>query len=247
MKTKFLFIYALIHGFLTVWSAGAQVVQIKKGQWQLFVIQDSTFKPPFPISDSVYMTQPDTVYVLKYVVYHDTIYLKPSIPLVSVITTQTLPTGAPKNDNQPTAGTGIEFGTKFKSSLSGFIHGIRFYKLHGTTGTHTAELYQINGNKLYSVPFTSETDSGWQTVSFLTPIPVTHDSIYVASVFSSSGQYSSNISYLTNGVSNQNLSFIANLYNNQYNGVWGYGNSPLFPTNHNSATYFWTDIIFSTQ
>ena len=57
---------------------------------------------------------------------------------VSIFTTQT-PTGNPGQDAP------VELGVKFRSSVAGYITGIRFYKTSGYSGTHIGELYSYPG------------------------------------------------------------------------------------------------------
>jgi hypothetical protein len=47
-----------------------------------------------------------------------------------------------------TDNTGIEVGTKFQTSVNGFITGLRFYKSSNNTGTHAGNLWSVNGTSL---------------------------------------------------------------------------------------------------
>src|SRR5688500_13121420 len=89
------------------------------------------------------------------------------------------------NDGQP-----IEVGVKFRVTQAGYITGLRFYKMAGNTGTHIGHLWSSTGTKLAEATFTGETASGWQQVTFTTPVAVTTGVTYVASYFSSAGNYS---------------------------------------------------------
>src|SRR5258705_9744215 len=60
---------------------------------------------------------------------------------------------------------GIEVGLRFRTTQTGTITGIRFYKGAGTTGTHTGHLWSNTGTMLAEAVFTAETASGWQQVS----------------------------------------------------------------------------------
>ena len=84
---------------------------------------------------------------------------------------------------------GQELGVRFRSSVTGSVTGIRFYKTAGLNGTHTGELYSNTGTRLASAVFTNETATGWQTVSFATPVAITANTTYVAAYFSSAGYY----------------------------------------------------------
>ncbi|MBK9768487.1 MAG: DUF4082 domain-containing protein [Chloracidobacterium sp.] len=55
-------------------------------------------------------------------------------------------TGVQEND-----AAAVELGVKFRSDISGFITGIRFYKTAGNTGTHTGRLWSAGGANLGAV------------------------------------------------------------------------------------------------
>jgi len=64
--------------------------------------------------------------------------------------------------NDPSA---IEVGMTFTSDAAGAVDGIRFYKGADNTGTHSGSLWTSSGALLATGSFTSETTSGWQTVT----------------------------------------------------------------------------------
>ena len=86
--------------------------------------------------------------------------------------------------NDPNA---VELGVNFKADLDGFITGVRFYKGASNTGTHVGNLWTTAGQLLATATFTNETASGWQQVNFSTAIPVTANTVYLASYFASVG------------------------------------------------------------
>src|ERR1700756_3517273 len=101
----------------------------------------------------------------------------------------------------------LELGVRFTSSSNGFITGIRFYKGANNTGTHTGHLWSNTGTLLASATFTGETAAGWQQVNFSTPVAITANTVYVASYFSPTGDFSVDRSYFaTTGVNNPPLS-----------------------------------------
>src|SRR5262249_46294232 len=75
----------------------------------------------------------------------------------------------------------VELGVKFRTESAGYITGIRFYKGPGNTGTHVGDLWTSTGQLLARATFANETASGWQTVSFSSPVPVQANKSYVAS------------------------------------------------------------------
>ena len=127
----------------------------------------------------------------------------------------------------------------------GMWRAYRFYK-GGTanSGTHIGNLWTTNGTNLASATFTGETDSGWQEVDFATPVPITANTIYVASYFAPMGMYSVDGEYfVSSGVDSPPLHALANGVDGG-NGVFGYSPSSTFPTNtYNSANY-WVDVVF---
>ena len=83
----------------------------------------------------------------------------------------------------------LEVGMKFTSNVGGYITGLRFYKGVGGKGTHIGNLWSINGTNLASATFIDETASGWQTVTFSSPVAITANTIYVVSYFSPNGDF----------------------------------------------------------
>jgi hypothetical protein len=67
---------------------------------------------------------------------------------------------------------GWEVGTLFTTDDTVLVTGFRFYKAAGETGSHTANLWTSTGTKLASKAFTSETSSGWQTVSLTNTVQI---------------------------------------------------------------------------
>ena len=79
-------------------------------------------------------------------------------------------------------GNSVELGVKFTSEVAGTVTGIRFYKASTNTGTHIGSLWTSAGTLLASATFTSETASGWQQVSFSTPVAIAANTTYVAAL-----------------------------------------------------------------
>ena len=106
------------------------------------------------------------------------------------------------------AGTGpsLELGVRFKSSTSGFITGIRFYKGVSNTGVHTGHLWSSTGTLLGTATFTGETAAGWQQANFTSPVAITANTVYVASYFSPTGDFALDRNYFAvAGVNNPPL------------------------------------------
>ena len=89
----------------------------------------------------------------------------------------------------------VELGVKFKADVDGAISGVRFYKATGNTGTHIGNLWTANGTLLARGTFSGETASGWQQLTFTTPVDITAGTTYVASYYAPRGHYSASSAY----------------------------------------------------
>jgi hypothetical protein len=146
-------------------------------------------------------------------------------------------------DNDPNA---VELGVKFRADINGNITGIRFYKGPSNTGTHVGSLWSSTGTLLAQATFTGETPSGWQQVTFATPVPVTAGMTYIASYHTNVGLYSGDINYFaSSGVDNPPLHALQNGIDGG-NGVYTYSASPIFPTSTYLSSNYWVDIIFTS-
>jgi methionine-rich copper-binding protein CopC len=134
----------------------------------------------------------------------------------------------------------LELGVQLTPSVNGKITGIRFYKSAANTGTHTGSLWSSTGTLLATGTFTAESPSGWQTLTFASPVSVTAGTTYVASYYAAVGRYSVTGGYFSSSVTNGPLSAPAS-----GNGVFRYGAGGGFPTStYNSANY-WVDVVFT--
>ena len=169
----------------------------------------------------------------------------------TLFTTQT-PSGPTNNDHQPAVGQ--EVGVKFKSSVAGYIIGIRFYNA-SNLGTHIGELYSANGVRLAQAYFTDEAGFGWETVSFPKPVAITANTTYVAAFFSSLGNYTEDNNYFLNhSLTNGSLTAIADGTNGASGndpgngqGLFKYTSSPAFPNQLYKSANYWVDPIFSIR
>ncbi|MGH7498813.1 MAG: N,N-dimethylformamidase beta subunit family domain-containing protein, partial [Gemmatimonadales bacterium] len=98
----------------------------------------------------------------------------------------------------PDAGDGssLELGVKFRSDVAGQITGIRFYKSAANTGTHVGSLWSSTGTLLAQATFGGETASGWQQVTFPSPVAIQAGTTYVAGYFAPKGHYAASESAL---------------------------------------------------
>ena len=150
--------------------------------------------------------------------------------------------GTPQNIDSGD-GNSAELGVKFTSSTEGQIVGLRFYKAAANTGTHVGSLWTASGQLLAQATFTGETGSGWQQVSFSTPVNVTAGTTYVAGYLAPNGHYSSTPNQFATAFSNPPLSAIANSASS--NGVFAYTATSTFPTSSFNATNYWVDVIYA--
>ena len=137
----------------------------------------------------------------------------------------------------------IELGVKFTADSAGSITGIRFYKAAANTGTHIGSLWSTGGTLLAQATFTGESASGWQTVTFSSPVAITAGTTYVAGYFAPAGHYSSTVNGFGAGADNPPLHAIAN--GTSANGVYAYNGSSTFPTNTYNSTNYWVDVLYA--
>jgi hypothetical protein len=157
----------------------------------------------------------------------------------NIWSTSTVPAAVDAGD--PSA---IELGLRFRSDVVGSITGIRFYKASTNTGTHIGNLWTNTGTLLATATFSGESASGWQTVSFSTPVTISANTTYVASYFAPAGHYSADSNYFAGaGFDNAPLHALQTGVDGA-NGVYSYGSSAAFPTSTFQATNYWVDVVF---
>jgi len=140
----------------------------------------------------------------------------------------------------------LEVGMKFKSSVNGYISGLRFYKGTGSSGVHIGNLWSLAGINLASATFSGESASGWQTVTLSTPVAITANTIYVVSYYSQHGDYVKSDPYFTTDIVNGPLTALG-WTSSQPNGVYSYSSTSAFPNNNAyiGSSNYWADVIFS--
>jgi len=155
----------------------------------------------------------------------------------SLFSTDSVPAAIAVNDPNP-----VELGVKFFAARAGSIIGMRFYKSPKDTGTHTAELWDTSGNQLATATFANETASGWQTVTFASPVAIAANTTYIAS-YHSNGFYSADGNFFAATYTNGPLTAPAGASVGG-NGVYAYGPSGSFPSNSYNATSYAVDVMF---
>lgn len=141
----------------------------------------------------------------------------------------------------------LEVGTRFSSAIDGYISGVQFYKAPTNTGVHTGTLWTNTGALLATGTFQNETASGWQTLTFAAPVPITANTPYVVSYYAPNGHYSADAGYFSRAQFNYPLTGLADGTSGA-NGVYRYGteSSPNFPTSTYGSANYWVDPVFTT-
>ena len=127
----------------------------------------------------------------------------------------------------------VELGVQFRAAVAGKVTGIRFYKGAGNSGTHTGTLWR-GATSLATGTFTAETASGWQVLTFSSPVHITAGTIYTASYLAPKGHYSVNDRYAFPRLAG-NLAAIR--------GVYKYGGG--YPTSVYQKSNYWVDVTFA--
>jgi hypothetical protein len=142
-------------------------------------------------------------------------------------------------------GGSVELGVKFRSDTNGSVTGLRFYKGPRNGGTHVGSLWTSGGTLLASATFTNETASGWQQVSFSSPVSISANTTYVASYHAPGGQYAIDATYFTSsGVDNAPLHALQSGVDGG-NGAYVYTSSTTFPNNTYIGSNYWVDVVFT--
>jgi hypothetical protein len=167
----------------------------------------------------------------------------------SVFGTGATPGGLDSGDT-----SGVELGMRFTSDVSGSVTGVRFYKSANNTGSHIGSLWTDSGELLASAPFTGETASGWQKVSFASPVRLTAGTTYVVSYYAPVGHYSADEGYMYNhpapqpdggaSLDSTPLHALRNV-NGGANGLYSYSGGSTFPQNTYHGENYWVDVTFS--
>jgi hypothetical protein len=140
------------------------------------------------------------------------------------------------------ASSPLEIGVKFRSDVAGTITGIRFYKGQENTGVHTGSLWSVAGELLATGAFANETPSGWQTLTFATPVTIAANTTYVASYHSNTGLAIDLNYFQLHGVDNPPLHALQSGVDGP-NGVFAYGPGGVFPNNAFAGHNYWVDVV----
>lgn len=153
------------------------------------------------------------------------------------------PTASERSIADPKA---ITVGVVFKSSQAGTIDGVRFYKGAGNTGTHIGALWTAGGTLLAQATFTGETSTGWQSVAFAVPVPITAGTLYRAGAYLPAGHYAQTKgAFDRKSITSGPLTAPASVSGNA-NGRFTYGAGLRFPVDDFATANYWVDVTFST-
>ena len=138
----------------------------------------------------------------------------------------------------------VELGVRFRADVAGQVTGLRFYKGTPNTGTHVGSLWTAGGQRLAQATFTNESASGWQQVSFSSPVPLAANTVYVASYHAPQGRYSQDAGYFAAaGVDRPPLRAPRDGESGG-NGLYAYGPAGTFPTQTFQSANYWVDVVF---
>lgn len=84
----------------------------------------------------------------------------------------------------------VTLGVRFTPDAHGQVTGVKFYKGVNNTGSHTGTLWAADGTVLATGTFTDESTTGWQTLTFASPVTVRKNTTYTASYRTTVGRYS---------------------------------------------------------
>lgn len=137
----------------------------------------------------------------------------------------------------------LELGVRIKPTANGLITGVRFYKGAGNTGSHVASLWTASGSLITSAAFLTESESGWQQVTFGSPVAVMAGSTYVASYSAPTGHYAADSGQLSTSWANGPLTAPASVAG-AGNGVYA-TTVGRFPSASYNATGYGVDVTFA--
>ncbi|MFE2753112.1 DUF4082 domain-containing protein [Actinosynnema sp. NPDC059335] len=136
-------------------------------------------------------------------------------------------------------GQAVELGLKVRFAGKGEVLGVRFHKGEGNTGTHTGSLWTSTGALLATGTFTGETTTGWQTLTFATPVVVQPATTYVVSYYAPNGHYAATQRHFQSQPTTYGP---ITAPGDGANGVFRYGGG--FPGDAYLATNYWVDVVY---
>ena len=146
----------------------------------------------------------------------------------------------PATETHARPATRVELGVTFQAATGGFVNGIRFYKGFYNIGEHVVDLWTSTGTLLASGVSVGESLSGWQTVTFSSPVHINPGTTYVAS-YHTDGYWSATTTISRRPTRTGSLAFCRAAASTPTPPI-----PALFPTNTpDGNTNYWVDVVFS--
>jgi RHS repeat-associated protein len=146
----------------------------------------------------------------------------------------TVPANPSINETEP-----VTLGVTFDVAVDGYVTGVRFYKGASNTGTHTGQLWNEQKDLVAQGTFTNETATGWQTLTFDSPVFLNAGDIYTASYHAPNGGYAHQASVFDEDFVSGPLRVRA-----PHNGRYKYGVDPVHPQSvYNHTNYFVSPVF----
>jgi hypothetical protein len=146
--------------------------------------------------------------------------------------------GLPVQDGRSGSGPwSYELGVKFTVDEIVSLRAVRFYKDALETGSHTITIWSQSGVTLASIPIGSESGSGWQQQTLLTPIELQPGAVYVASV-NINAAFGMTVDALATEVVSGPLRSVAD----GANGVFG-NSAGTFPAQSYRTSNYFVDVV----
>ena len=169
-----------------------------------------------------------------------------NIPVGGVITSFTPPSlkiwpALPSPLPATSEDNSMTLGVQFKSSVTGFVKGVRFLGpdgVPGGQGNFTGQLWSAGGTLLGSGEFTNVAADSWNELIFAEPVLIAAGTTYIASYHTVPIKHVATPDGLATPVVTGPLTALAN------GGVSSYGATATFPGNATNDN-FWVDIIFA--
>jgi hypothetical protein len=137
----------------------------------------------------------------------------------------------------------VTLGVKFTPQTDGNVTSVRFYKGTGNTGNHRGAIWSSTGELLRTGTFANETSTGWQTLKFSSPLPVTRNTTYVASYYAPNGRYAADDRFFSS-LPYKNFPLTAPRGSSTNgNGVFRTGDGFPVETSSTDANYY-VDVLF---
>ncbi len=149
------------------------------------------------------------------------------------------PSGRLTND-----GAALSIGTRFSAAEQGDVTALKYWRGlddSGDTDVRDGRLWSANGNLLATVTFTSGPgESGWQVAELDTSVQIQANTEYVVSYHTNDNYFSTEYFFQEDYADPFGMLSAPGAGN----GVYGYGNATVFPTQTWHSENYWVDVSF---